>query len=132
MTVQVEARDQHRRVDFDGVVTWTSRRRRPDSRIAGTLRVDLGSDPILATAAVVKSKVDNSADYISPGLVSKAREFVRDVPILGSIVDGVENAMGVAVVVSTGDQLRTLRGSLRFERRPHPVDEPVAVTLSVP
>ena len=52
-------------------------------------------------------------------------------PWLGAIVDGVEQVVGVPVDVLTGGLRYTLRGSLRFERRPGPADEPVTITLSI-
>lgn len=130
-TLPVSIRGGHRQLDFDGAVTWTARQHGADPTIEGTLRLDLDSDPLLATAAVMKAKVDSFVDDVSPGVVSKVRASLRDVPFVGSFVGGVEHVMGVAVTVTAAGVERTLRGSLRFLRRPQPADEPVAVSLTL-
>ena len=125
------ARDRHRQLAFDGDVTWAARRHPDDPTIVGTLRVDVLSDPRLAAAASIKSKVDALDMKYAAGLGSWVRGNLRDVPWFGSFVDGVEHVMGVPVDVLADGLRYTLRGSLRFEQRPGPADEPVTITLAI-
>ena len=132
MTLPVAAGERHRQLDFDGAVSWASRRQRADPTIVGTLRLDLNSAPLLAQAAVVRAAVDSFADDVSPGVMSRMRASLRDVPVFGPIVGSiVDGLIGVAVAVTEDGSERTLRGSLRFARRPEPAQEPVAVALTV-